>query len=85
MMSSQSRLLGMSAENSEKEIEWMYEGRGSLPLGEGAVEEPGDDGEVLALVVGGQDDRVLLLGDSHFDDVSTDSGDLSLVGVRFRR
>lgn len=35
---------------------------GSLPLCEGAVEEPSDDGEVLALVVGGQDDRVLVAG-----------------------
>ena len=35
---------------------------GSLPLCEGAVEEPSDDGEVLALIVGGQDDRVLVAG-----------------------
>jgi hypothetical protein len=35
-------------------------GRNSL-LGEGAVEQPGDDGQVLALVEGRQDDRVDVL------------------------
>lgn len=33
---------------------------------EGLLEQPNDDREVLALVVGRQDDRVLVLGDSHF-------------------
>lgn len=37
---------------------------GCIPLCEGAVKEPGDDGEVLALVVGGQDDRVLVVSRS---------------------
>lgn len=35
--------------------------RGDVLLGEGAVEEPGDDGEVLALVEGGEDHRVGVL------------------------
>lgn len=45
----------------------------SLPLCESAVEKPGDDREVLALVVRGQDDRVLVAGlGSHFEDWSKD-------------
>lgn len=38
------------------------EWRGGLLLGEGLVEEPDDDGEVAALVVGWEDDGVFLLG-----------------------
>jgi hypothetical protein len=38
------------------------EGGGMRPLlGEGAVEEPGDDGEVLPLVEGREDDAVVQL------------------------
>lgn len=33
-----------------------------LLVGEGLVEQPGDDGQIAALVVGGQEHRVLVLG-----------------------
>jgi len=36
-------------------------GEGDEQLGEGAVEEPGDDGEVAALIVGREEDRVFVL------------------------
>lgn len=35
---------------------------GNLLLGEGLLQQPGDDGQVLALVEGGQDDRIGVLG-----------------------
>ena len=48
-----------------------WEQRGDILLGKGAVEQPGDDGEVLALIEGRQDDRVHILagslGGSHAD------------------
>lgn len=34
-------------------------------LGKGPLDQPNDDREVLALIVGRQDDRVLVLGGSH--------------------
>jgi hypothetical protein len=40
------------------------EGRGDLLLGEGLVEEPDNDREVAALVVGGEEDGILVL-DGH--------------------
>lgn len=33
----------------------------SLQLGEGAIEQPGDDGEIAALVVGWEQDGVFIL------------------------
>lgn len=35
-------------------------GGSHLLLGEGAVQQPGDDGQVATLIVGRQDDRVLV-------------------------
>ena len=36
---------------------------------EGLLEQPDDNREVLAFVVGGQDDGVLVLGGCHFGDL----------------
>ena len=38
---------------------------GKVLFAKGAFQEPDDDGEVLALVVGRQDDRVLVFGGAH--------------------
>lgn len=38
----------------------------SALLGEGPLDQPGDDREVAPFIVGGQDDRVLVLSSSHF-------------------
>lgn len=39
-----------------------YELPGEVLLGEGAVQEPDDDGQVAALIVGGDNDGVLVCG-----------------------
>lgn len=38
----------------------------SALLVEGPLDQPGDNREVPAFIVGGQDDRVLVLGGGHF-------------------
>jgi hypothetical protein len=38
----------------------------SALLAEGLLDQPGDNREVAPLIVGGQDDRVLVLGGGHF-------------------
>lgn len=62
MMSSQSRFLG----NGSAYVRWillvLQDPEGSLLLGEGAVQQPRHDREVLALIVRRQDNRVLVLG-----------------------
>ena len=47
-------------------IQWVGQGNCAL-FGEDVVEHLHEDGEVLALIVGGEDDRVLVLGfGTHF-------------------
>lgn len=58
----------------------------SLLLGESLVEQPDDDGEVLALVEGGEEHRVLVL-DGHCcccEKVRVIKG-VSIVGVEVNR
>ena len=40
---------------------WDMDKLGDILLGKGAVEQPGDDGEVLTLIEGRQDDRIHIL------------------------
>lgn len=42
----------------------------SALLVEGLLDQPGDNREVAPLIVGGQDDRVLVLGGGHFCESS---------------